>query len=91
MAFVTRVRVQMYRRNGSGVADRRAHTTVLLFKRKLYISGSWPILVLTTALRTLGRPRHADVKNDIKKYERPTTSRKTAIRINFPHTFWVST
>jgi hypothetical protein len=56
--------------------------TVPLCKSKLFIGGSCPILVLTTVL---GRPRHADAKNDVKNYQGPTTSRENAIRkyLNF--------
>jgi hypothetical protein len=51
----------------------------------MFISGSCPILVLTTIL---GQPRHAGAKNDFKKYQGPTTSRENAIRVclNFLNT-----
>jgi hypothetical protein len=54
--------------------------TVPLYIRKLFISGSCPILVLTTVI---GHPRHVDAKNDVKNYQRGTTSRENAIRTKF--------
>jgi hypothetical protein len=44
---------------------------------KLFNSGSCPILVLATVLIY---PRHADAKNDVKHYQRPTTSRENTIQ-----------
>jgi hypothetical protein len=55
----------------------RRRATVLLYKRKLFISRSCPILVLTTVL---GLPRRADVKNGVNNYQGPTTSRENAIQ-----------
>jgi hypothetical protein len=63
--------------------------TVPLWNRKLFISRSCAILVLTTVL---GRPRRADVENGVKTIhdQGPTTSRENAIRkyLNFPQTFF---
>jgi hypothetical protein len=58
----------------------------IIVKRKLCISGSYPILVLTAAV--MGHPRHAGAKKGVKNYQDPTTSRENAIRkcLNFPHT-----
>jgi hypothetical protein len=55
--------------------------------RKLFISISCPILVLTTVL---GLSRRADFKNIIKNYQGPTASRENTIRKypNFPYTFF---
>ena len=50
--------------------------TVPLGDSKVVISGSCPILVLTTVL---GRPRRADFENGIKNYQGPTTSRENTI------------
>jgi hypothetical protein len=50
--------------------------TVPLYKRKLFISRSCPILVL---IYVLGRPRRADVKHELKNYQGPTTSLENAI------------
>jgi hypothetical protein len=48
-------------------------TIVYHGKRKLSISRSCLILVLTTVL---GRPRRADVKNDVKNYQGPLLPQK---------------
>jgi hypothetical protein len=56
------------------------HSIVLyhcVHKSNLLISRSCPILVLTTVMVS---PRHADVKNGVKNYQGPTTSRENAIR-----------
>jgi hypothetical protein len=53
------------------------HSTVPLYESQLFISISCPILVLDLVL---GRPRRADVKNVVKNYQVPTTSRENAIR-----------
>jgi hypothetical protein len=58
--------------------------TVSLLKRKLFITRSCPIVVLTTVL---GRPRRADVKNGVKNYQGPTTSLENAIPKIFPYVF----
>jgi hypothetical protein len=42
--------------------------TVPLYKSKLFISRSCPILVLRTVL---GRPRRADIKKNVEKYQGP--------------------
>jgi hypothetical protein len=55
-----------------------------LGNRNLFISGSCPILVLTTVL---GRPRHNDDKNDIKHYQVTDISVENAIRKIPPHVF----
>jgi hypothetical protein len=54
----------------------------------LFICVSCPILILTTVLVRLRR--HADAKNDVKKYQGPTTFRESAIRKypNFPIRFF---
>ena len=49
----------------------REHNTVPLYNIQLFISGSCPILVLTTVL---GRPRPTDAKNIVKYYQGPTAS-----------------
>jgi hypothetical protein len=58
--------------------------TAPLYKSKLFIGRSCPILVL---IIVLGRPRGADVKNELKNYQGPTTSRENSIRkyLNLPH------
>ena len=55
--------------------------TVSLRNSKLFISGSCPILVLTTVL---GLPRHADSINGVKNYQGLTTSRENTIQILYP-------
>jgi hypothetical protein len=61
--------------------------TVPLGKKKVLISRSCLILVLTAVLC---RPRHhANTKNHVKYYQGPTTSGENVIRKpNFPHTFF---
>jgi hypothetical protein len=60
---------------------------VPLYNSKSLISRSCPILVLTTII---GRPRHADYKNDNKTYQGPTTSGEYAIRkYHSPHMFFL--
>jgi hypothetical protein len=47
-------------------------------KIKLFISGSCPTLNLVLT-NVMGRPRHTDAKNtknDVEKYQGPTTSQK---------------
>jgi hypothetical protein len=46
-------------------------STAPLCKRKLFISRSYQILVLTIVL---GRLRHTYAKNSVKNYQGPTTS-----------------
>ena len=46
--------------------------TVPLYNSKVFISGSCPILILTTVL---GHSRRTDAKNDVKNYQGPTTYR----------------
>ena len=45
--------------------------TVPLYKSKLFISRSCPLLVLETVLR---RPRRVDVKKGVKNYQGPKTA-----------------
>ena len=54
---------------------RPARATVPLLQEniKVFISGSCPILVLTTVLN---RPRRTDTKNDFKHHQGPTPSEK---------------
>jgi hypothetical protein len=58
----------MRRANQSNLVNQSSSSlrTVLLSKRKLFVSRSCSILVLTTVL---GRLRHTDAKNDVKKYQ----------------------
>ena len=54
----------------------KLESTVPLWKSKLFISRSFPILVLTTVLC---RSRRADAKKDVKNYQGPKKKRSLAV------------